>query len=153
MTTTAFLTALATGRGSDSQPWIPHESGISSKLLSLFRDSGGWVSLLRLEPGVCVPKYRTRGEIHSYILSGRKRNETDGRVLGSGEYDFDPPGNINSWTVEGDEPLVILLIALGLIEYLDHDGRVVRQETTESKAEEYYKYCANRGIQPLNLYR
>lgn len=153
MTTTAFLTALATGRGSDSQPWLAHDSGISSKLLSLFRDDGGWVCLLRLEPGAYIPMHRPRGEIHSYILSGRKRNKTDSRVLGPGEYDFEPPGNINSWTTEGDEPLVVLLIALGLIEYLDQDGRVVRRETTESKAEEYYKDCADRGVQPLNLYR
>lgn len=153
MTITAFLTALATGEGSDSQPWMPHASGTSTKLLSLFRDSGGWVCLLRLEPGSCVPMHRPRGEIHSYILSGRKRNGADGRVLGSGEYDFEPPGNINSWTSEGDEPLVVLFIALGLIEYLDHEGHVYRRETTESKAEEYYKDCADRGIQPLNLYR
>lgn len=153
MTTTAFLTALATGRGSDSQPWVTHESGISSKLLTLFSDNGGWVCLLRLEPGACVPMYRSRGEIHSYILSGCKRIKTNGRLLGSGEYDFEQPGNINSWTAEGNEPLVVLIITLGFIEYLDREGRVVRRETTESKAGEYYKDCADRGIQPLNLYR
>jgi quercetin dioxygenase-like cupin family protein len=150
---TAYLAVLATGMGSDALPWISHGAGVSSQLLALFNDNGGWVNLLRLEPGARIPLHRHRGEVHSYVLSGRRRIEPEGRLLGAGEYHFEQPGNVDAWAVEGDESLVSLFIVLGLVEYLDPEGRVIRLETTESKAEAYFRTCADAGIQPLNLYR
>lgn len=144
---------VAAAAGSARLPWIPLAPGVSSKPLAFLRNDGGWVGLLRLEPGARIPLHRHQGEVHGFVLTGRRRLGPRGLVLGPGEYEYEPAGNADTWAVEGEQPLVGLFIVRGAVEYLDAAGRVVRRETTESKAESYRRFCAEHGIAPLDLYR
>src|SRR5215467_13671197 len=97
-----------------SLPWIGVAPGVWSKSLAFFRENEGWVSLLRLEPGARIPQHRHGGEVHGYILTGRRR--AGGRILGPGDYEYEPAGSVDTWAVEGDEPLVSLFIVRGPVE-------------------------------------
>jgi 2,4'-dihydroxyacetophenone dioxygenase len=147
----AELSAVAAGGA--RLPWIPVAPGITSKSLAFLRDGNGWVSLLRLDPGAEIPPHRHRGEVHGFVLSGRRRLGPTGPVLGPGAYEYEPAGQVDTWMVEGTEPLTGLFIVRGAVEYLDAEGNVVREETTESKAETYRRFCAERGLRPLDLHR
>jgi 2,4'-dihydroxyacetophenone dioxygenase len=143
---------VAVAGGGAQLPWILVAPGVSSKSLAFFRDGKGWVSLLR-EPGARIPPHRHRGEVHGFVLAGRRRLGPAGPVLGPGAYDYEPAGQVDTWRVEGKEPLVSLFVVRGVVEYLDAEGNVVREETTERKAEAYRYFCAERGLTPLDLYR
>lgn len=134
-------------------PWIPVGPGISKKLLALFPERGEWVTLLRLEPGASVPLHRHQGEVHGYLLSGCRRLEPEGRLLGPGDYEYEPAGHVDTWTACGDEPLVSLFFVRGAVEYLAEDGSVLRRETAATNAEEYRRACTVRGFAPLDLNR
>jgi len=123
--------AAVVGAGAEL-PWIPVAPGVSSKSLAFFRDGKGWVSLLRLEAGARIPPHRHRGEVHGFVLAGRRRLGLAGPVLGPAAYEHEPAGQVDTWMVEGEEPLISLFVVGGLVMYLDAEGKVVREETTES---------------------
>jgi quercetin dioxygenase-like cupin family protein len=134
-------------------PWITTSPGISKKLLALFPERGEWVTLLRLEPGVRIPLHRHQGEVHGYLLSGSRRLEPEGRMLGPGDYQYEPAGHVDTWTAWGDDPFVSLFLVRGAVEYLAADGSVLRRETAATNAEEYRRACAVQGLAPLDLCR
>lgn len=143
----------AIAAGGAELPWIPVAPGVSSKSLAFFRDGKGWVSLLRLEPGARIAPHRHRGEVHGFVLSGHRRLGPTGPVLSPGAYEYEPAGQVDTWMVEGAEPFTGLFVVRGMVEYLDAEGKVVREETTASKAEAYRRFCAEQGLAPLDLYR
>ncbi|WP_457096176.1 cupin domain-containing protein [Lysobacter sp. P5_B9] len=136
---------------SESIPWIPSPvPGKSSRPLRFLRGDRGFVELLRMEPGVAMPPHRHTGETHAFNLAGSRRLAT-GEVIGPGGYVYEPPGNVDSWQVIGDEPLVTLVVVMGAVEAIGPDGRVCGIADTASRMAEYETYCRARGITMLDL--
>ncbi|HEY7611054.1 MAG TPA: 2,4'-dihydroxyacetophenone dioxygenase family protein [Alphaproteobacteria bacterium] len=131
-------------------PWMPVAPGMSSRPLAFLPDQAGWAVLLKVEPGTRIGLHRHQGEVHGFVLSGRRRL-SDGRVLGPGDYEYEPAGQTDTWSVEGDEPLVSLFVVRGPVEYLDAEGRVVSRDTAAAKAEAYRRFCAEQGLAPVAL--
>lgn len=145
------LAKLAAALGPDAAfPWMPVAPGMSSKPLAFFPDQTGWAVLLKVEPGTRIGRHRHLGEVHGLVLSGR-RHLGDGRILGPGDFEYEPAGQIDQWSVEGDAPLVSLFVVRGPVEYLDEFGRVARRDTAAGKAEAYRRFCAEHGLAPRAL--
>lgn len=140
----------STAAGNSGFPWMPVIPGMSSKPLAFLPDGTGWAVLLRVEPGMRIGLHRHQGEVHGFVLSGRRRL-SDGRVLGPGDYEYEPAGQTDSWSVEGDEPFVSLFVVRGPVEYLDANGKVVSRDTAAAKAEVYRRFCAEKGLVPTAL--
>lgn len=135
----------------DDLPWVPSPvPGKSSRPLRFLRDNRGFAELLRMEPGVAMPPHRHTGETHAFNLSGSRRLDT-GEVVGPGDYVYEPAGNIDSWEVVGDEPLVALVVVMGEVEDLAPDGSVRGIANTESRRREYADYCLGQGIAMRDL--
>lgn len=131
-------------------PWMPVADGMSSKPLAFLPDQTGWAVLLRVEPGTRIGRHRHLGEVHGFVLSGRRRL-SDGRILGPGDFEYEPAGQIDSWAVEGDAPLVSFFVVRGPVEYLDAEGRVIARDTAAAKADAYRRFCAEHGLAPRAL--
>lgn len=145
------LANLAAALGPDAAfPWMPVAPGLTSKPLAFFPDESGWAVLLKVEPGTRIGRHRHLGDVHGFVLSGRRRLG-DGRVLGPGEFEHEPAGRIDQWSVEGGAPLVSLFVVRGPVEYLDEFGRVLSRDTAAGKAETYRRFCAERGLVPAAL--
>jgi 2,4'-dihydroxyacetophenone dioxygenase len=95
----------------DAVPWVPSFKGKSFRPLGLFTGNRGFVELLRLEPGAEIATHRHTGEVHAFHLEG-SRQLSGGEMIGPGDYVYEPPGNVDSWRVVGDVPLVVLILAL-----------------------------------------
>lgn len=132
----------------DVLPWIPLGPGESFKPVCFFPEDRGRVLLLRLEPGVLVPKHRHLGEVHAVNLSGRRLLIETGQEVGPGGYVYEPEGNVDSWKAVGEEPVVVHITAFGAMEYLDERGEVLRRDTPSSLLEVYRRYCAEHGLAP-----
>jgi len=148
--TTATTDAARMHRDADI-PWVPSPlRGKSSKPLRFLPGGAGFVELLRMEPGLSMPPHRHTGDTHVFHLRGTRRLAS-GEIVGPGDYVFEPAGNVDAWEVVGDEPLVAFAVVLGEVEFLDADGGVVGRATTASRREEYERYCAATGRDPLEL--
>jgi hypothetical protein len=48
--------------------------------------------------------------------------------------------------VHGDEPLIVLVVVMGAVEYLDKSGGVTRRYTATTLRNLYREYCAVHGL-------
>lgn len=127
--------------------WIPEGEGKWSLPLKFLPDGAGWVELMRLLPGTRLTLHRHHGEVHGLNLQGRRRLD-DGRVIGPGDYVFEPEGNVDSWEAVGDEVLILHVVVRGDVDYVAADGSVQKHITTARVMDDYRAFCAAHGLQP-----
>jgi len=128
--------------------WMPEGEGKWSLPLQFLPEEngqGGWVELMRLAPGTALTLHRHYGEVHGLNLQGQRRLD-DGRVIGPGDYVFEPDGNVDSWAAVGDEVLVLHVVVHGDVDYVDRDGTVRRRITAADRLADYRAFCAARGF-------
>lgn len=128
--------------------WIPLSEGISFKPIVFFPDDIGYQLLLRVEPGVVVPRHRHTGDVHAFVLSGARRISGCPEVVRAGTYVYEPVGNTDTWIAVGDEPCVVHIEANGRVEYLDDDDAVVRQTDASTARDAYREWCVRTGTRP-----
>jgi quercetin dioxygenase-like cupin family protein len=145
-TPSAFLTA------TDLVPWVPLSAGKSFKPLRFLDGNRGFVELLRLEPGELIPRHRHTGEVHAYNVQGWRELDSGERV-GPGAYVYEPVGNVDAWRVIGDEPLVVLVVVHGAVEYLDGAGKVTQRWDALRLRDAYERHCAASGVPARDLSR
>lgn len=110
---------------------------------------GGWRRLLlRLAPGTVVPLHRHRGEVHAQHLSGSRHIAGNETIIGPGCYVYEPAGNIDTWSVVGDEDCVVSITVAGDMEYLHADGTVSRVDNTATLRATYHRWCLDHGRSP-----
>jgi quercetin dioxygenase-like cupin family protein len=131
-------------------PWVPLTDGKSFKPLRFLSGNRGFVELLRLEPGAAIPTHRHTGEVHAFNMQG-SRQLGSGEIVGPGDYVYEPAGNVDSWKVVGDVPLVVLVVVSGAVEYLGPDDRVTSIYTADVLMEMYRRYCEANEIEVLEL--
>lgn len=145
----SFLPALVSAAA--ELPWIPTDTpGKSFKLLRLL-DQGGFVELLRMEPGTVMPLHRHLGPVHALNLSG-ERTLCTGEVIGAGDYVFEPAGNVDWWKVTGNETLVCFVLVMGDVEYLHADGTLRQRITSAWLHQAYERHCAAQGMPVRDLW-
>ncbi len=128
--------------------WIPLSPGTAFKPIAFFPGDRGYQLLLRVDPGTVVPRHRHTGEIHAFVLSGRRRIAGHEVDVGPGTYVHEPVDNVDSWAAVGDEPCIIHIEVNGRIEYLDPDGTVERHTDAATARATYLEWCATNGCQP-----
>ncbi|HET7268405.1 MAG TPA: cupin domain-containing protein [Oleiagrimonas sp.] len=129
-----------------SRHWVPSGTpGKSSSPLRFLKDDRGFVELLRMEPGVVMPLHRHTGEIHAYNLSGTRKLCT-GELIGAGDYVYEPPGNVDWWKVVGDEPMLALVVVMGVVEFLGPDRAVTFRATAATQLAAYRDYCREQQL-------
>jgi len=148
MNATAFLPARDVA--DTAVPWVPLGGGKDFKPLRFFRDNRGFVELLRLQPGVEIPLHRHTGEVHAFNLQGSRRLCT-GEIVGPGGYVYEPAGNTDSWRAHGDEVLVVMVVVMGVVEYLDDHGDVRKRYSGDTLLELYREFCRSGGIDEVDL--
>lgn len=131
-------------------PWVPLGPGEAFKPLRFLPRAQGRALLLRLDPGVVVPRHRHLGEVHGLNLVGQRLLET-GEVVGPGGYVYEPAGNVDSWRAVGDVPVIVHILAFGAMEYLGAGGEVSRRDLPSSLRDAYLRHCAQAGLRPLDL--
>jgi 2,4'-dihydroxyacetophenone dioxygenase len=124
--------------------WIPLRAGISFKPITFFPGDAGLQLLLRVEPGIVIPRHRHTGEIHAFNLSGSRLLIDSDQVIGPGVYVHEPVGNVDTWMAIGDEPCVIHIEVNGRIEHLDDDDSITWVVDAASYRRQYLAWRASR---------
>jgi quercetin dioxygenase-like cupin family protein len=134
-------------------PWIPLGDGEAFKPLAFLPNQRGRILLLRLDPGILVPRHRHTGEVHGFNLEGQRKLLDNDQLVGPGDYVYEPAGNVDSWMAVGDTVLTVFIVVRGAVEYLDDADKVIQRDTTATMAETYRRYCDANGLEPLDLTR
>jgi 2,4'-dihydroxyacetophenone dioxygenase len=136
----------------DAVPWVPQEPGRWFKPLHFFHSTGTWVNLVKMEPGRQIQRHiHAGGCVQAYVLKGTWRYLEHDWVAEPGSYVFEPAGGVHTLEVLGDEEMISLFVVNGVIQYVDDEGRVVKQDDLHSRRQLYLDYCERGGIEPLAL--
>jgi len=131
-------------------PWVPLPGGKACKPLRFLSGNRGFVELLRLERGSEISTHRHTGEVHAFNVEG-SRELSSGEIIRPGDYVYEPAGNIDSWRVVGDAPLVVLVVVMGAVEYLVPSDSVTSVYTADTLLALYRRHCEEHGVEVLDL--
>jgi len=132
-------------------PWVPLGEGKTFKPLRFFKEDGGFVELLKLEPGAEIPWHKHTGLVHAYNLQGSRKLDS-GEIIGPGDYVFEPPGNVDKWQAVGEVPLVVFVLLEGAVQYVDSAGHVLKEFRASTLDDIYRAHCKTNGFPYLNLH-
>jgi 2,4'-dihydroxyacetophenone dioxygenase len=134
---------------SDDQPWVPNGQGLAFKPLHFSPSTGMWVNLIRVQRQGRISRHlHTGGSVHGFVLQGSWRYLEHDWVATPGTYVWEPPGDVHTLEVLGDDEMITLFVVHGVIEYLDDDNGLIQQDDMRSRQRLYLEHCATNGIEP-----
>lgn len=133
---------------SQAMDWVPAGAGLAFKPLAFLPNNGGWIQLLRLEPGTTIPLHRHTGEVHALNLSGHRVVAGTEATIGPYTYVHECAGDVDTWTAVGSEPCVVHVEVHGTVDYLNEDGTIELVVDAELQRQLYLAHCEAVGCPP-----
>lgn len=72
-------------------------------------------------------------------------------VAKPGTFIYEPPGDVHTLVVDGEEDMITLFYLSGVIEYFDEEGNVVKQDDVFYRMKKYLDYCEKYNIPVKDL--
>jgi 2,4'-dihydroxyacetophenone dioxygenase len=133
-------------------PWMETAAGIEMKPLQFWAASGQWAQLSRYQPGIRSDRHvHSGGQVMSYVIQGSWHYLEHDWVASAGSWVWEPPGDLHTLEIVGDEPMEAIFILSGVVQYLDDDDQIVRQTDFRSRRRQYLDHCAEQGIEPIPI--
>ncbi|GAA0357417.1 2,4'-dihydroxyacetophenone dioxygenase family protein [Bacillus horti] len=133
-------------------PWVPQGDRVWFKPVRFNLATGQWINLLKVKPGGAVNRHRhTGGQVMAYTMQGQWRYLERTWVAKPGTFVYEPPGDIHTLVVDGEEEMITLFILEGSIHYLDDQDQIIEQDDVFSKMKRYMEYCEKHNIEVKDL--
>jgi 2,4'-dihydroxyacetophenone dioxygenase len=118
----------------DEREWVPQADGVWFRPLLLNTVLGQWCNLLRVRRAGVVSRHLHPAPVHGYVIRGRWRYLEHDWVAETGDYVFEPPGEIHTLVVPEDcEEMITFFNISGCLIYLDEDDRQVALDDVFTK--------------------
>src|SRR5690554_4077211 len=136
----------------DQVPWIPQSDRVWFKPVRFDLASGQWINFLKITPGGKVNRHRhSGGQVMAYTIQGQWHYQERTWKAKPGTFVFEPPGDIHTLIVDGEEEMITLFILEGTVQYLDDEDKVFYQDDVFTKLKLYHEYCESNNIPKLDL--
>ncbi len=136
----------------DDLPWVPQGERVWFKPLRFDLATGRWINLLKVSGAGKVNRHRhSGGQVLGYVIQGGWHYLERDWVARPGTLVYEPPGDIHTLVVDGDEEMQTLFILEGVIQYLDDDDTIISQDDVFTKLDRYLAFCRREGIEPKDL--
>jgi 2,4'-dihydroxyacetophenone dioxygenase len=131
---------------SDETPWVPQADGVWFRPLRISPALGTWTNLLRVTRKGTVSLHRHLGPVEAWVLAGEWRYLEHDWTASTGDYVYEPAGDVHTLTVTSDAEMITLFNIHGPYEFIGPDGAVESVESAEVKLKRYVDYCEAHGI-------
>lgn len=102
-------------------PWSPFPlAGTFFKLLHLDDDQGKATFLLKIPAGNAAEIHKHLAAVEAYVVQGGFSYEGEGTVH-AGDYVYEPGGMVHEPAAEGDEDLILFVVAQGPVQGVNPD--------------------------------
>ena len=106
----------------DSLPWVPFAlEGTFFKLLHLNDDRGAATFILKIPKGCKADMHKHLATVEAYVLQGEFSYENEGYAK-QGHYVLEPGGVVHEPIAEGNEDLILFVVAHGPVQGVEPDG-------------------------------
>jgi 2,4'-dihydroxyacetophenone dioxygenase len=136
----------------DEIPWVPTFEGVWFKPIRFDLTTGTFTHLTRIRPNGGIRRHRhTGGQVFAYVVQGQWRYLERTWVAKPGMVVFEPPGDIHTLEVSGEEDMITLFSVGGVIEYFDDNNNVYLQDDVFYRMKKYTDYCKQNNIPMMDL--
>jgi quercetin dioxygenase-like cupin family protein len=129
----------------DERVWVPQAPDVWFRPLLLNTVSGGWCNLLRVRKSGVLSRHRHPMIVVGYVLKGRWFYREHDWVANTGDFVYEPPGEIHTLEVPADcDEMITFFNISGAMIYLDEEGRQIGYEDVFSKIDlcrKHYREC------------
>ncbi|OIK08298.1 2,4'-dihydroxyacetophenone dioxygenase family protein [Bacillus sp. MUM 13] len=136
-------------------PWVPTFEGSDEVYFKPIRfdlTTGNWIHISKFKAGKGNTRHKhTGGPVFAYTLKGRWRYLEREWIAKEGSVVFEPPGDIHTLVVDGEEDMVTLFSLSGVIQYFDEKGNVILNDDMFYRMKRYHDYCEQNNIPIKNL--
>jgi len=136
-------------------PWVPTFEGSDAVFFKPIRfdlTTGSWVHISKFKASKGNTRHRhTGGTVLAYTLQGRWRYLEREWVAKEGTVIFEPPGDVHTLVVEGEEDMITLFSLSGVIQYFDEHGNVTLNDDIFYRLKRYHDFCEQNNIPIKNL--
>ncbi len=106
-------------------PWVPFAlEGTFFKPLHFDDDQGKATFLLKVPAGHATPSHKHLAAVEAYVVQGGFTYPGEGSVR-AGDYTYEPGGCIHAPAPDGDEDLILFVVAQGGVQGVDDDGTLL----------------------------
>jgi 2,4'-dihydroxyacetophenone dioxygenase len=132
-------------------PWVPQGDHIWFKPYRFDLSTGTWINL-RIARGGQINRHRhSGGAVLGYCLKGSWHYPERDWIARPGTLVYEPPGDIHTLVVLGDEEMQTLFQVSGILQYLDDQDNVIGMDDVFTKMERYRRFCRENGIAEVDL--
>ena len=121
------------GMPEDERVWVPQAEHVWFRPLHLNRTTGQWVNLLRVRRTGVLSRHRHPAPVHGYVLRGSWRYLEHDWEAKTGDYVYEPPGDVHTLVCTDPQEMVSLFMVNGALIYLDDEGQTVGFDDVHSK--------------------
>jgi 2,4'-dihydroxyacetophenone dioxygenase len=129
----------------DERVWVPQAPDVWFRPLLMNTVSGGWCNVLRVRKSGVLSRHRHPMLVVGYVIKGRWFYREHDWVANTGDFVYEPPGEIHTLEVPADcDEMITFFNISGAMIYLDEEGRQTGYEDVFSKIDmcrKHYREC------------
>ena len=141
----------------DKLPWVPLTPYTDQILLKYFKLDpirGEWIVLMKVPPGVELPRHHHTGTVMVYTIEGKWKYKEHSWAAGPGSIVYETAASAHTFEVvaAGDNGCVLTLVQVtGDLLFLDGSDNVIALENWKTSLQRYLAYCKQHGIKAKDL--
>jgi 2,4'-dihydroxyacetophenone dioxygenase len=141
----------------DKLPWVPLTPYTDQILLKYFKLDpirGEWIVLMKVPPGVELPRHHHTGTVMVYTIEGKWKYKEHSWTAGPGSIVYETAASAHTFEVvaAGDNGCVLTLVQVtGDLLFLDGSDNVIALENWKTSLQRYLAYCKQHGIEAKDL--
>lgn len=138
---------VATAIPEDERVWVPQAPNVWFRPLMFNTVTGGWCNLLRVRKSGVLSRHRHPMQVIGYVIKGHWFYREHDWVAKSGDFVFEPPGEIHTLEVPADCAEMITFFNIsGAMIYLDEQGVQTGYEDVFVKMDMCRKHYEANGL-------
>ncbi len=130
----------------DERHWVLSEPNVWYRPLFFDMTTGTHAEILRVRRGGILSRHRHSAPVHGFVLKGSWRYLEHSWVAREGSYVYEPPGEVHTLTVDGDEEMQTFFYIEGPVLYLDEDDNIVAIDDNLTMIEQCRKHYEAVGL-------
>ena len=132
-------------------PFTPYSDEVMLKIFHVDPVRGEVIGMLKLPAGMSLATHNHYGRVLVYTVSGSWRYLEHDWISKPGDFVYEVAHAQHTPVAEPGEDVVIFFDLEGALEFLDENGDSVALETSKTFMDRYDSYCAEHGIEPVDL--
>jgi quercetin dioxygenase-like cupin family protein len=140
--------------GMEQLPWhpfTPYSDDVLLKVLHVDFVKGETVMMMKAPAGKGLGVHDHYGRVLVYTVQGTWGYDEHDWASKPGDFVYEVANSKHTFRAEPGEDAVLFVYLEGAIAFLDDDGGIFGMETSHTFAKRYEDYCAQNGIEAVDL--